>query len=82
VKNIAFTNTLNDVELKAWNVFVQVAYKKFLERSNILMLKDIIENMLDSLRLFRYNMGLMLRYLLSQLDYIPDNFGEGSSSKK
>lgn len=34
VKCVAFASTLNDVERLAWNAFIQVVQKKFLEKCN------------------------------------------------
>ena len=39
VKDVAFTSTLNDTEHLAWNAFIQVIKKMFLEKCNILILK-------------------------------------------
>ena len=32
VKDVAFASTLNDVERQAWNAFIQVVKRKFLEK--------------------------------------------------
>jgi hypothetical protein len=49
MKYAAFTNTKNDVERQAWNAFIEII-KKFLGKVKNLSYKEIIENMLETLR--------------------------------
>jgi hypothetical protein len=49
MKYAAFTNTKNDVEIQAWNAFLEIN-KKFLGKVKYLRYEEIIENMLGKLR--------------------------------
>jgi hypothetical protein len=49
VKYAAFTNTKNDVEHQPWNAFIEI-FKKFLRKVKVFRYKEIIENMLEKMR--------------------------------
>jgi len=80
IKDAAFTNTMNDVEGQALNAFTEVA-KKFLGNVKDPRYKEIIENMMQKLRVFGPNTSFKLQFLHSQLEYFPENLGTFSEEQ-
>jgi hypothetical protein len=65
-KDVAFTNTMDDVECQVWNAFIEVL-RKFLGNVNDLYYREIVENMLEKLRVRGCNMSFKLHFLHSHL---------------
>jgi hypothetical protein len=73
MKDATFANTINDVEHQAWNAFTDV--KKFLGNVKDPYYKEIVDNVLEKLRVLGSNMSLKLHFLHSHLDYFQENIG-------
>jgi hypothetical protein len=80
MKGAAFTNTMNDVERQALNVFTEVV-RKFLGYVKDPRYKEIVENMLGKLRVLGCNMSWKLLFLHSHLEYFPENLGTFSEEQ-
>jgi hypothetical protein len=69
MKDAAFINKMNDVKCQAWNAFIE-GVKNFLGDVNP-HYKEIVENMLEKLRVYGCNMSLKLHLLHSHLLLLP-----------
>jgi hypothetical protein len=80
MKDTAFTDTMSDIELQAWNAFKDVV-KKFLGITKDPQCEKIVGNMLEKLQILGYNMSLKLHFLHFHLDYLPENLGDLSEEQ-
>jgi hypothetical protein len=65
---------MNNVEHQAWNAFIEVV-KKFLGNVKDHHYKEIVEDMLEKLRVLGCNKSLKFHFLHSHLGYFTDNLG-------
>jgi hypothetical protein len=70
MKDTAFTGTMSDIELQAWNAFNDVV-KKFLGNVKDLQYEKIVGNLLKKLQILGCKMSLKLHFLHFHLDYFP-----------
>ena len=74
MKDAAFMNSMNNIDCHAWNAFVEVV-RSFLGDVKYPRYKEIVENMLEKLRVYGCNISLKLHLLHSHLDHFPGNLG-------
>jgi hypothetical protein len=72
MKDTAFTDTMSDIELEAWNAFNDVV-KKFLGNVKDPQYEKIVGNVLEKLQILGCNTSLKLNFLHFRLDYFPEN---------
>jgi hypothetical protein len=80
MKDTAFTDSMSDIELGAWNAFTDVV-KKVLGNAKDPQCEKIVGNMLEKLQMLGYNMSLKLHFLHFHLDYFPENLGDLSEEQ-
>ncbi|UYV73752.1 hypothetical protein LAZ67_11000718 [Cordylochernes scorpioides] len=69
-----FLNSLNEVEVAAWNSFRKVC-KIFLGSVKVENYRDIVNDLLLSYKALGCNMSLKIHFLHSHLDFFPDKLG-------
>jgi hypothetical protein len=78
--DFTFTNSMNDLELQAQNLFMEVIIKflkNFIKDPQYKRLKTMLEKLLA----LGHIMSLKLHFWHSHLDYFPENLGALSKEK-
>ena len=72
-----FENSMNEVELEAWKVFVLVV-KNFFGNNMARNYAELVNNILTAFRNLGCNMNVKMPYLFSHMDRFPENQGSMS----
>jgi hypothetical protein len=80
MKDTAFTDTMSDIELQAWNAFKDVV-KKFLGNVEVPQYEKIVGNMLEKLQILGCSLSLKLHFLHFHLDYFTESLGDLSEEQ-
>ncbi|UYV71963.1 hypothetical protein LAZ67_9001368 [Cordylochernes scorpioides] len=75
-----FQNSLNEVEIAAWNSFRNVC-RNFLGSAKVENYRDIVNDLLLSYKALGCNMSPKIHFLHSHLDLFPDNLGAVSDEQ-
>ena len=75
-----FCHSLNEVELAEWSSFVEVV-KTFLGKSRFDNYKEIVNNMLENLRILGIKMSRKVHFLYSHLVQLPEKLVDVSSEQ-
>ncbi|GBP06878.1 hypothetical protein EVAR_99750_1 [Eumeta japonica] len=76
-----FTNSMTELELKAWTAFVSVM-QNFLGNKKSENSIELVENPLLQLKNMACNMSIKLHFLHSHLDRFPENLGDMSEEQE
>jgi hypothetical protein len=74
IRGSTFTNSVNDLELQARDLFKEVIIK-FVGNFKNPQYEQIVKTGLEKLQALRCNMSLNLHFLHSHLNYFPGNLG-------
>ena len=74
IRDLEFENSMNEVELEAWKVFV-LEVKNFLGNNKARNYAELVNNMLSAFRNLDCNMSVKMHYLFSHMDRFPENLG-------
>jgi len=80
IKDRNFTSNMNQLELNAWQSFVEVV-EKFLGNHRSPDYVQVVENLLSSYRGLGTNMSIKVHFLHSHLDRFPVNSGDYSDEQ-
>ncbi|GBP65212.1 hypothetical protein EVAR_49012_1 [Eumeta japonica] len=75
-----FRNSMTELELKAWTVFVSVM-QNFLGNKKSENYIELVKNLLLQLKNMACNMSIKLHFLHSHLDRFPENLGDMSEEQ-
>ena len=80
IRQLFVENSMKEVELKAWKVFVLVV-KNFLGNNKARNYAELVNNMLTAFRNLGCNMSVKMHYLFSHMDRFPENMGSMSDEQ-
>ena len=80
IRDTEFENSMNEVELEAWKLFVWVV-KNFLGNNKAGNYAELVNNMLTAFRNLVCNMSVKMRYLFSHMVLFPENLASMSDEQ-